>query len=462
MMQTGCTASRYRQDADESAQRIIADARKDLFGSEQGIAIERTADILRRRLLLEQDLPYADDASLGSDALAPISHQPEQDYPKAADVVTTSQYSIENDSPLVLSLVQALEVGAANSPQYQTMKENVCQMALALDLQRSNFGFVFGGDWERQIMKTESDGGMGGPGEDAATLTNSGSFSAKKALKNGATFAASVGIDVVNLLTGGRALSKSVTGDASISIPLLRGAGKHIKSEVLTQAQRNLVYALYDLERFKKTFAVNVVSKYLGVLQQGDQVENALENYKTSMTTALRTKRLTEVGEAEIFQADYAAQTELSARRQWIRATHAYENQLDNFKTFIGLPADANIELSRSALETLSGGLMEEMINVEANDDAAGTLDPVPSGMANAGPFEMAESKAIALAFKNRLDLRIAKGRIQDAQRAVVIAADMLGAELTLLGTVQFDQSVSGAADNTFYSGLVTLDLPLE
>ena len=114
-------------------------------------------------------------------------------------------------------------------------------------------------------------------------------------------------------------------------------------------------------------------------------------------------------------------------------------------------------------METLSGGLMEEMINVEANDDAAGTLDPVPSGMANAGPFEMAESKAIALAFKNRLDLRIAKGRIQDAQRAVVIAADSLGAELKLtLGATQSVQSGTAELDNTSYSGLITLDLPLE
>jgi outer membrane protein TolC len=82
--------------------------------------------------------------------------------------------------------------------------------------------------------------------------------------------------------------------------------------------------------------------------------------------------------------------------------------------------------------------------------------------MKNAGEFEMTESKAITLAFENRLDLRIAKGRIQDAQRAVVIAADRLGAELTLLGTVQSDQPISGAPDDTSYGGLITLDLPFE
>jgi outer membrane protein TolC len=81
--------------------------------------------------------------------------------------------------------------------------------------------------------------------------------------------------------------------------------------------------------------------------------------------------------------------------------------------------------------------------------------------MENAGPFETEESKAMALAFENRLDLRIAKGRIQDAQRYVVIAADRLGAELTLLGTMQSTQPIGGS-DNTSYGGLVTLNLPLE
>lgn len=455
MIQAGCTASRYRQSADESAQSLIADARKDLFENEQGVVIERPADILRRRLLLEQDLPYAGDASLGSDAVAPISNQPEQDYPIAADVITTSQYAIEKGSLLLISLVQALEVGAANSAEYQTMKENVFQAALALDLQRSDFGFVFGGDLTSRIDRSKSDA-------TATTLTNSGSFSTKKAFQNGATFATSIGIDLVNLLTGTRTFSKSMTGDASISIPLLRGAGKHIASESLTQAQRDLVYALYALERYKKTFAVEVVSGYLNVLQQDDQVENAAENYKTLMASARRTKRLEEVGRASIIEVNQAAQGELSARTQWVTTVEAYQNQLDAFKALIGLPADARIELSRSELENLAGGPMKAMMNVQETETDAGTSEPVPPGMENAGPLEMAESEAIELAFENRLDLRVTEGRIQDAQRAVVIAADSLGAELTLLGTIQSDQYDTAVADSTAYGGLLTLDLPFE
>jgi len=83
------------------------------------------------------------------------------------------------------------------------------------------------------------------------------------------------------------------------------------------------------------------------------------------------------------------------------------------------------------------------------------------------------EEVALQLAFDNRLDLWIAQGRVFDAQRAVVVAADALGAELTLFGSANWGESRSsvGSAvqddaklrlDDGTYSALLTLDLPLE
>jgi outer membrane protein TolC len=83
----------------------------------------------------------------------------------------------------------------------------------------------------------------------------------------------------------------------------------------------------------------------------------------------------------------------------------------------------------------------------------------VPVSTEDAGRFEMDESVAVALAFENRLDLREADGRVYDAQRQVVVRADMLGADLTLLGGAQV-----GTEDGRFRvdRALLTLDLPLE
>ena len=120
---TGClTSSQYRKDADKVAKEIIKEKQEQVLGSSEDFSIERPSDILRRRLLIEQDLPYAGEASLGTDRLTPVDHWPEKDYPKAVSSPFEA-FPIESGRALELSLIQALQVGAQNSLDYQTRKE---------------------------------------------------------------------------------------------------------------------------------------------------------------------------------------------------------------------------------------------------------------------------------------------------------------------------------------------------
>jgi outer membrane protein TolC len=76
------------------------------------------------------------------------------------------------------------------------------------------------------------------------------------------------------------------------------------------------------------------------------------------------------------------------------------------------------------------------------------------------------------LALAKRLDLRVKQGQVYDAQRAVVVTADALGAELTLLGTAALsdERPVSSKELDKLrlrpkrgvYSAVATLDLPFE
>lgn len=86
--------------------------------------------------------------------------------------------------------------------------------------------------------------------------------------------------------------------------------------------------------------------------------------------------------------------------------------------------------------------------------------------------MEMDPGQAIQLALAHRLDLRIARGEVYDAQRAVVVAADALRPEITLFGSAQAGQSRSLSSagsddarldfDEGFYSALLSADLGLE
>jgi outer membrane protein TolC len=301
-----------------------------------------------------------------------------------------------------------------------------------------------------------------------------------RVFQTGAAVTTQIAFDLVNLLNAGGASSLGLQADASIAIPLWRGAGRHIAAEPLLQAERDVVYAIWEFERFKHVFAVNVASNYLNVLRQLDQVENAEDNYRRLVSSTRRARRLADAGRLPEIQVDQAVQDELRARDRWIFARQAYARTLDNFRVSLGLPPDARVDLSREELQHLAA-LARERLDTERADRsaAAGKVPPADApivlaepDMTHAGPYELPEKFALALAFGHRLDLRLSQERIFDAQRAVVVAADALKGELTLFGrAIAGERRSLGSAglpdarlrpESGFYSALLSIDLPIE
>ncbi|MFB0555674.1 MAG: TolC family protein [Phycisphaerae bacterium] len=475
LSQAGCKSpAKYRQEADKTAYDIIRQKQHEAIGNVEDFTIERPSDILRRRLLTEQQLLYSGKVSLGTDKLDPIEHWPEDEYPQTGSS-PDANIPIDSNTPLRVSLVEALQIGARNSPEYQSSKEDVFRAALDLDLERDAFRNTFVGQVE-SLLSTNSAGNSTVSGTE-----NSATVGVSRTLKSGVDLSTALAIDLANLLTQGGASSLGLRGDATVSIPLLRGSGRHIVTEPLTQAERNVVYAIYNFERFKRTFAVNVAWEYLGVLRQTDQVENAERSYRSRIESARWIRRLADAGRRSEIEVDLAVQSELGARNGWISAQEQYRNRLDAFKTSLGLPPDAQIELDRSDLELLrrpAEELVKEILQeedtgaVRETPPADAPVELVPPSDEDAGPLEIDESLAIQLALENRLDLRVAIGEVYDAQRQVVVRADALGAGLTLLGSADLGErrSIGSATeddaqlrfDKAGYSALLTLNLPLE
>jgi len=475
LSQAGCKSpAEYRQEADKTAYDIIEQKQREAIGSSEDFTIERPSDILRRRLLTEQKLLYSSEASLGTDQLESIEHWPEEEYPIAGSS-PDANISIDPNELPKLSLVDVLQIGARNSPDYQSRKEDVFRAALDLDLERNNFRNIFVGQVE-SLLSTDNSGDTTVTGTESSATAG-----VSRALKSGVDLSTALAVDLANLLTQGGASSLGLTADATVSIPLLRGSGRHIVAEPLTQAERNVVYAIYEFERFKRTFAVNVARSYLSVLQLMDEVTNAEENYRSSVASARWSRRRADAGRLPEIEVDQAVQSELRARNGWISAQSRYKDRLDAFKSTIGLPTDARIDLDRGDLEQLRGRaskLIEEILEEEDSEIARETppadapIELVPPSDEDAGPLEIDESLAMQLSLENRLDLRVTIGSAYDAQRQVVVRADALGADLTLLGSTGLGESRSiGRAtsdnaqlhfDKARYAALLTLDLPLE
>jgi outer membrane protein TolC len=470
----GCrTPQEHRTDADKAAYAIIKEGQQ-AAGREEPFTIERPSQTLRRMLLKEQNLAVTGPASFGSDELDPIDHWPE---PKAvsADGPGSAAGGIlpMPGQAVKLTLTEALEIGAANSFEYQKQKEEVFAAALELDKVRHDFANQFESQLSAMASADRSSGSTVSGTEYGATTGWS------RRLENGAQLSANFAAGLASILTADRVSSLGLQADASVQIPLLRGAGSHIAREPLTQAERNVLYAVWNFERFKQRFAVEVASAYLGVLRQMNQVRNAEENYKGLITSARRIKRLAEAGRLQQIEVDQAGQDELTARNRWVTAQQDYLARFDELKILLGLPTDANIVLDKGELSRLDEELVKSLAEEQTGTDANSPVPPADApvvlreaGLAGAGRLEMRQEEAVRVALARRADLLVAQGQVYDAQRQVVVAADQLRPEFTLLGTTRLgesrDISKAGSSDAQLrfdrarYQALLTLDLPLD
>ncbi len=454
------------------ADKIIAQKQKEAVGKTEPLEIERPSDVLRRRLIADQNLPVSGPAALGTDALKPIPHWPKDQYPPESHS-PDANIPIPPKKPLKISLIDSLQIAAHNSPDYQTHKETVFSSALALDLQRNAFRNIFSAGTDSSI-NTDTRGDS-----TVTDASNSASAGVTHTLTNGASVSALMGINLINLLTQGGASSLGLSADTSVSIPLLRGSGRYIVMEPLTQAERNVIYRIWEFEHYKRGFAVNIVTNYLSVLRQIDALKNSESNYKSSIVSTRWSRRQGDAGRLPQIQVDEAVQRELSSRSGWISAQVQLDNALDSFKTLIGLPVDARITVDVNDLEELQqrGTKYVKLMQVAYQAGAAETAPPADANVVlvgpnkeDAGPYEIDELVAIKLALKHRLDLWEANGAVYDAQRKVVVAADALRAGLTLGGSAQYGGATGAGTDRDIgldprkgrYSALLGLDLPIE
>jgi outer membrane protein TolC len=435
--------------------------------------VERPSETFRKRLLLGQGLPHAGPESLGPAALKPVPHWPEEGYPYASLPPEETDAPWEGAEPYRMSLADALEIGARNSREYQAQKESVFLAALDLDVERNRFRNLFfatlSGGARSDRTEPEAPDGVDASAEATGT----------RLLKTGALLAGTIAVDLAKLLSGDKDSSLGVFADASITIPLLRGAGRHVVTEPLTLAERETVYAIRAFERFRQVYAVRVASEYYEVLRLQDQVENAAENYRNLVVLGRRTRALAGAGRLALVQVDQARQDELRARDRWIAAQQAVEARLDAFKELLGLPPDARIELDRGELRSAGsrvaalfpGDRGEGGEEIEELPEADAPVELVPPSR-EGGPLEVDEPRALATALGRRQDLVVARARVEDAQRAVAVAADALRAGLALTGSAtageRRDVSTATAPNGKLrpergvYAANLLLDLPLE
>ncbi|MCA1796556.1 MAG: TolC family protein [Geobacteraceae bacterium] len=417
----GCQSAVSRLEAVDAAVQRSVEVQGRKSGEDMQNPLYRnltsTRRTLRERLLGDQ----------GREAEARAEYFPVY---SEADTGGLSALEGEDRAP-VLSLVDALQVAAQYSREFQEQKERVFDAALGLDLEEERFRTT----WDGLLSTMWSTDNRGS--ERRTGLTHAADGGLEQLFKNGISFTLAAGLDLVQLLSGERVVSRGIVADTSI------------------QAQRDLRYAMWDFERYRRTFAVDIATEYMQVLESNNQVRTARDNYKRLIEARERATRMAQAGRLPGIQVDQALQDELRARRSWVRARQNSRQRLDRFRILLGLPPDAEVSLDDTELERL-----QNVISATPMGDDSTYSDQAP-------PREL-----LTTALGQRRDLKVSRDRLDDSERAIMVAADGLRAEATLLGRGSAGEGrtlSSATADDAElkphrgnYSALLSLDLPFE
>lgn len=189
----------------------------------------------------------------------PAAENPDwlQPFGLSQDVVAAN-YSKSAVLPQIekLTLEEAVELSWVHSRDYQTQIENVYLVALALTLQRFQFDLQFIGFSGRPSSEVTQETVP----NTADSLNLNNSVGVSQLFPSGAQFIAELANNTLWIFSPGKSDSTASVLSYSLVQPLLANGGRRFVLEGLTQAERNMLYAIRDLARYRMGFFTTAVA----------------------------------------------------------------------------------------------------------------------------------------------------------------------------------------------------------
>ena len=249
------------------------------------------------------------------------------------------------DGSIDLTPERAVELGVLHSRDYQSALEQLYIPALALTLNRFEFAAHWFGTNNTEFTH------FGASATDANTLTTTNHLGFTRTFAAGGQLLADFANSFVFLFSHGYHMTASSNLGMTFLQPLLRNAGREVRMEDLTEAERNVLYSLRTLARFRKQFAVNIQTRgYLQLLLQLQSIRNQESNVKSLEQNLRLHEALQIAGQMEAVKVDQAFQSYQQGLFSLVQARATYDTLLDQFKITLGLPPGQKIHLDDSLL----------------------------------------------------------------------------------------------------------------
>jgi outer membrane protein TolC len=360
----GCTAGHYQRSADKEVYGIVQQYESKIFGHTNAFTI---------------NTPYS-------------ARKPEAIPPAelVEDRLQTNRRA--------LTISNSLDLAVSRSRRYQAAKESLYLTALSLTGSRYAFGPQFFANSTATFTRDSN--------HDQSNDVNS-QVGVSQLLKTGGQLSASLGNDILRYYTGDPRRSLVSILSVNLTQPLLRGFGRNNPAvEALTQAQRNVVYAVRNYSFFQDQFALEILVDHFNLLAQKDIMRNRYTNYLGRVQSTQRLEARAADRE-RLADVDQARQAELTAKDNYVNAVASYRNSLDQFKIKLGLPLGEKLALDDRELDEMEqNGLVPAPLNPEA---------------------------AYRVATEKQLQILNAIDKFEDSKRKVRVAANQLQADLKIV-----------------------------
>lgn len=310
----------------------------------------------------------------------------------------------------LINLVQSSVLGLINSRDFQTRREDLYLAALPVTLERFAFlpqCFALGSALREYTGREMPEGQHNRWRLDSETgLTQFFPTGALLLFRLANRTVIEMAGNFVPRLTS----QSSITFD--LIQPFLRGGGFAVNLEPLTQAERDLVYAIRRYARFRKEFFVALAGGgniaggplvprgfeslnltvglftpsegYLPTVLRQGQLAVERQNVATLEEFLRRFQAFEEGGEVSQLQVDQVELQLLQGRSSVLRREQDYRDSLDRFKLFLGIPPSVPLELDEEPLRGLNRQmrrfteLIAQFEDARAEASLADTLADVP------------------------------------------------------------------------------------
>ena len=266
-----------------------------------------------------------------------------------------SSLAVDSNNNVLLNLESSMELALRHSRDFQAQKEALYLSALDVT-------------YERFQLDPAPFAGVSGQVNNLANEDPSDFESRLKAgfrgvSDSGTNWVASLANRMSIELSGGEVEVGGSLANLTLTQPLLRGASRRIYLEQLTQSERSLLADARSLEQFRRGFFLEVVlgtnpanrvgdsgigpisppstnvSGFLGLVQDLQRIRNQEANVAKLNDSLSQLEAAFEAGRiGSRLQVDQARQALYNGQSRLLSARSFFENRLDGFKLFIGLP----------------------------------------------------------------------------------------------------------------------------